>query len=85
MPFTFTPQVGAPETSVGIFDDAYSAANGGEVSVSGSTPQLVYETASLTLAPIYGDAITVNAITYTVVEIEPDGTGTTTLKLELDA
>lgn len=85
VPFTFTPQVGTPETAVGIFDDAYSAATGGEVTVASTQPQLIYETATLDVTPIYGDAITVNGTAYTVVGIQPDGTGTTTLMLELDS
>ncbi len=81
--FIFTPNVGAAITTIGIFDNAYFAAPGGEVDVAGSQPQLVYQTSAISDPPVYGEKITVNGNDYTIVGIHPDGTGTTTLMLEL--
>jgi hypothetical protein len=81
--FTYTPNVGAPIESIGIFDAAYFAAPGGEVDVESSQPQLHYETAKITAKPVYGEKITVNGNDYVIVGVHPDGTGTTILRLEI--
>lgn len=83
VPFTYIPEVGAPISAVGIFDDAFYAAQGGEVSVAGSQPQLQYPTASIPDEPIYGEGIQVNGKEYSITSIQPDGTGITTLMLEV--
>lgn len=80
--FTYTPKVGAAVTLVGIFDDAYFAAQGGEVEVAGSQPRIQYETAKIADAPVYGETVTARGVDYTIVEVQPDGTGTSTLILE---
>jgi hypothetical protein len=79
--FTYTPSIGASLTCKGIFDSAYSAARGGEVDIASQQPQIEYETAAIP-EPTYGEFVTVAGKQYTIVGIEPDGTGTTTLKLE---
>ncbi len=83
-PFTYTPEVGASVAGIGVFDDAYTAAQGGEVMVASSTPQIQYETAKINPAPRYGERLTVKGQDYTIVGIQPDGTGVTTLMLEVD-
>jgi len=60
----------------GIFDAAYGEAFG---LASGNSP--VFRLAS-SVAVAEGNPLIVNAITYLVVGIEPDGTGLTTLRLE---
>jgi hypothetical protein len=79
--FTYTPKAGKAIKAIGVFDAAYFAATGGEVSVAGSQPQLVFETSKIP-DPAYGETIHVNNKDYTIVGIHPDGTGTTTLILE---
>ena len=61
----------------GIFDDAYGDAFGGLV--AGSGPMFRVPT---TIAVTRGDSLACAATTYTVVNIEPDGTGLSTLRLE---
>lgn len=80
--FTYTPNVGASITGLCIFDDAYFAVPGGEVSVEGSQPQIQYETSKIAIKPVYGEKITVNGNDYKIVSVHPDGTGITTLILE---
>jgi hypothetical protein len=79
--FAYTPKVGNAISATGIFDAAYFGAEGAEVTVTSSQPRIVYQT-SLIPEPLYGDAITVNDEDYTIVGIQPDGTGITTLILE---
>ena len=80
--FTYNPNVGSSLTLVGIFDAGFYAAPGGEVAVASSQPQIQYETAKIPDAPIYGETVTYKGRDYTIVGIEPDGTGVTTLILE---
>jgi hypothetical protein len=80
--FIYTPKVGAAISAVGIFDDAYYAEQGGEVAVAGSQPRIQYESAKIP-DPVYGESITVKGKDYKIIEIQPDGTGTTTILLEL--
>lgn len=61
----------------GIFDDAYGEAFGGLVAGSGPMFRL------LSSVPVSrGAALVHGASTYTVVGIEPDGTGISVLRLE---
>jgi hypothetical protein len=80
--FTYNPKVGSSLTVVGIYDAGYYAAPGGEVAVASSQPQIQYATASIPDAPIYGETVTFKGQDFTIVGIEPDGTGVTTLILE---
>ena len=61
----------------GIFDDAYGEAFGGLVAGSGPMFRL-----PSSVAVTRGESLVLGATTYTVVGIEPDGTGITTLRLE---
>lgn len=80
--FTYHPKVGSSLTLIGIFDAGYYAAPGGEVAVASNQPQIQYESATIPDAPIYGETVTFKGQDYTIVGIEPDGTGVTTLMLE---
>lgn len=60
-----------------IFDNVYLDALG----VAGTSPRLVGSTAALATI-VRGHTVVVASVTYTVVNVEPDGTGITTLQLE---
>jgi hypothetical protein len=62
----------------GIFDGASQRVLDGNLIDAG--PQLTAASADVSTA-VYGSAITVNAIAYTVAVAEPDGTGMTVLQL----
>ena len=59
-----------------IFDAAYADPLG----MAGNQPVLTVATDDLPAVAV-GQAVTVNAVNYTVTGIEPDGTGITTLQL----
>lgn len=61
----------------GIFDARYYEPLG---TVEGSQPMFMLPTASAPSAA-HGQALVVNGRTYTVVGVEPDGTGVTLLRL----
>lgn len=78
---TFTPSGGSASTIEGIFDNEYLAIDGdGQVAVAGTTPVFHCKTADV--ANAYGGTLVVNSTTYNIVEVKPDGTGTTMLILE---
>ena len=79
--FTYTPKIGSSITATGIFDAAYFGAEGVDVNVASSQPRITVETA-LIPNPEYGELINVNDQDYTIVGMQPDGTGVTTLILE---
>jgi hypothetical protein len=81
--FIYIPDIGARIQAVGIFDNAYFGA-GDEIQVSGSQPRITYPSAKITPAPLYGEKLIHDNNHYTIVGIEPDGTGVTTLLLEKD-
>lgn len=60
----------------GIFDNAYGDALG----IAGSVPML--SCASDEIDAARGDAVTIGATSYTVTNVEPDGTGMTRLTLQ---
>lgn len=61
----------------GIFDDAYIDPLG----IAGSQPSLLCKSADVSGAA-QGAAVVVNAVSYTVGSIQPDGTGITRLLLQ---
>ena len=67
----------AGNTVTGIFDDAYGESFGGMVAGSGPMFRL-----PSSIAVTSGDALVHASTTYTVVGIEPDGTGLTLLRLQ---
>ncbi len=62
----------------GIFDNDYAIAMG---FASGGTPVLLIFSAAAPSVAV-GNAVTVGAVSYTVVAVEPDGTGMTALRLQ---
>lgn len=61
----------------GIFDNAYAEAFGGMV--SGSQPRLLVPSAT---AAARGQTVVIDAVSYTITAVEPDGTGVTSLGLD---
>ncbi|MEY2686555.1 MAG: hypothetical protein RL375_753 [Pseudomonadota bacterium] len=76
--FAQTATVGAASFPV-IFDSAYQAPLGGMIESTGPVCQAKSADVSTV---VQGTAITVNAVAYKVREVQPDGTGVTTLFLE---
>lgn len=75
-----TSGTGAPYSFTAIYDNGYEGILIGEAEIEGTMPQLACKTSAITnLAQ--GDALTVNSANYTVVSIQPDGTGWATVKL----
>lgn len=63
-----------------IFDNAYVEVGFDGVSVESVGPVLHCTTADVSTA-VQGTAAVVNAVNYTVAEVQPDGTGMTLLRL----
>lgn len=79
--FAVNATVGAVSFPV-IFDNGYQSALGGMVESTGPVCQAKSADVS-TVAQ--GTSITINAVAYRVREVQPDGTGVTTLFLERSA
>jgi hypothetical protein len=73
-----TPATVLGQTVPVIFDKAYFGALGAMVETTG--PQCVGKTADLA-SVVQGTAVVINATTYTVTGVQPDGTGITVLQL----
>lgn len=69
----------------GIFDNAYIPVDIGEVEYTSTVPEFTVRTADLPNGATAGDLLTVNGTQYTVVNVEPDGTGVTRLRLKAPA
>jgi hypothetical protein len=65
---------------VGIFRNAYNESEVGFVPVTGRLP--VFSTPETDVPSPAGKTLLINAVTYTIVRSEPDGTGWTTLILQ---
>ena len=79
---SYTVTGGSAATVNGVFDEGFVAVDvGGQVQVANVQPQLQCATSDVSAAD-KGDAITVNSVSYTVAEVQADGTGVTTLILE---
>lgn len=81
---TYTPDGGVASTVNGIFDnDFIEVDTGGGVGFAMQQPRFLCRTADVASAA-EGDAITISGISYTIRIVQDDGTGITTLVLELD-
>lgn len=79
---SYTVTGGSAATVNGVFDEGFVAVDvGGQVQVANVQPQFQCATSDVSAAD-KGDAITVNSVSYTVAEVQADGTGLTTLILE---
>jgi hypothetical protein len=81
---TYTAVTGGASASVnGIFDDAAQAIDLGlGVQVASTGPQFIARTSDLTNGGRQGDTFVIGGTTYKAVDVSPDGTGMTTVKLE---
>ena len=78
------------DTSAGISATSYALLRkeyleevaGGEVGVESSTPFALVRTSDVPNV-VQGDQITINGTTYTIWAVEPDGEGTTDLRLRV--
>ena len=74
---------GAARTVSGIFDAAAQAIDLGlSLQVASTGPQFLVRTADLTGNGQQGDQFVIAGVTYKAVDVSPDGTGMTTVKLE---
>jgi hypothetical protein len=64
----------------GIFDNGFALGSVG-IGMAGTQPTLRLRTADVAADPV-GQAVSVNAVAYTVAAHEPDGTGMSMLMLE---
>lgn len=67
-----------------IFNNSYASGNVGLLGMSGSQPALELKTSDVPASPL-GMAVVVNGSNYLVAVHEPDGTGMSTLILEVAA
>jgi len=81
---TYTPVSGGSSSSVaGIFDKEYlEVAGEGEAAVSTTHPIFVCRSVDLTSGGLFDDQLMIDAVSYKVKVIRPDGTGMTTMFLE---
>lgn len=63
---------------LGILDRAYIETE----DVAGYAPTFIAKTSDLSTVSV-GDSVTIDSVVYDVAEIQPDGTGVTTLVLQL--
>lgn len=73
-----TATIGAVTGVEGIFDKDYSDAFG----ITDGTRPVLLISATAAPAAAVGTSVTINAVTYTIAEIQPDGTGMTRLFLK---
>jgi len=88
----FTPFIASTEfassatlngvTVAGIFDRAYEMAGAGVPGLASSVPTFSLPTANVPSSPV-GKSLVIGSTSYTVAEHHPDGTGWSTLLLEL--
>ncbi len=86
---TFFADFGVPATLggmavVGVFDNGYSLGAVGPFGIAGAQPRLSLPTTQVPANPV-GQACVVGSSSYLVAEHQPDGTGMSTLILELAA
>jgi len=79
---TFTPAGGAARAIVGVFDNPYLGADaGGMVEFSATSPTFTARDVDFP-GVAHGDQLVIDATTYLIREVMPDGTGITTVMLE---
>ena len=80
---TFTPSGGSSSTISGIFDAADGLVDlGGRVGITSDSPQFHCRTSDVSSAA-EGDALVTGSVTYVIRDVIDDGTGMTTLMLEV--
>ena len=81
---TYTPQVGAALTLNGIFDKDFISVDVGQEAppITDQKPTLMVRLSDFATPPLQDDTCVVDGNTYTVLEVQPDGTGAALLILE---
>lgn len=80
---SYTVQGGTAVTINGIFDNEFIEVDaGGNVGVAVQQPRFLCRTSDVSSAT-EGDAITINSVNYLIRIVQDDGTGMTTLILEV--
>lgn len=80
---TYTLAAGGDTALNGIFDNGYLAVGvPADLDISATQPQFLCRTADLPSSAAQDDTITVDSVTWRVRELQPDGTGLTSLVLE---
>lgn len=76
--------VAAAVTVSGIFDADYNLLTNPllDEGMEGASPRLLLPSADLPAGAGHGDTLTIAAVSYTVVEIKPDGTGMSEVRLQ---
>lgn len=80
---TWTPLTGTAQTIAVLWDDPYRAANPVSGQVEDTAPQCLAPTANIG-GMTQGDMITRQGTDYYVIEMQPDGSGITTVVLSKD-
>jgi hypothetical protein len=65
----------------GIFDNGYALGGAGPLGMASSQPMLTLATAAVPANPV-GTTVVVNSTSYTIAEVDSDGTGISRLMLE---
>lgn len=75
---------GGPTVLNAIFDAEYELLVTSELEdgAEGTVPQILCRTADIPGAGAHGDVLTIDSTDYNVVEIKPDGTGMTSVRLQ---
>lgn len=76
---SFSHAGGAPSTVTVIFDNAFQFLEG----VQSTSPTVTCKTTDVATA-IQGDTLTIGGTVFNIIEVQPDGTGITTLLLSRD-
>lgn len=67
-------------TVLGIFDNGYSSLETGNLEVAGQDPNFTVPTSKISDIA-QDDTVIINSINYTIIGLEPDGTGVTRIDL----
>lgn len=70
-------------TIQGIFDAEFSSAVEGEVGIESTVPQVLVKTSDVPNVA-HNETMTINSVVYSVIGIQPDGTGVTLILLSED-
>lgn len=81
---SYTPVSGGSTSTIkGIFDAAFTAVDLGlDVPVTSVGPQIVVRSSDLAASGRQGDTFVISGSTYKAIDVQPDGTGMTTVRLE---
>jgi hypothetical protein len=71
-------------TILGIFDDSNSVVSLDNEGIEATAPQVIVKTSDVTTLT-HSSTLIINAVTYYILSIQPDGTGLTTVILSKEA